>query len=152
MHNHVDAGHDRPEVLLGKAMAVGRELAELLRSDCLGLLPHRNRMLAGTVERYAGDRSIMAPMFRGPLDGLIDLLARLIDEASVETVVPVVIGADKDGEIHAEHVVRDVAAEARPLLAARDLAVQLAGLIDRVADIVAADHAIIALISERAGR
>lgn len=150
-----NSDHDalvRPECLLSTAMGVGRELSILLR-DQEGFFAHRDRVLVGTVMRASANRAVLEPAFRGPLEGLVDKIDRVLAAAAVSRTETVVVATDEDGDlIYAERIIRFIPDEIQPLVKARELATSLATLIDRTWDVVEAERATLLILGGRASR
>jgi hypothetical protein len=144
--------HDRPGLILAEAMAVGRRLAALLDDDCGGALDRRGVELPTTVAAQARSRDITDPGFGSALEGLVTLLDAQIHAGAIERIETDIVGADEDGPIYADRRVWTVPDALQPLVEARDLALRLAGLIEEVRDIVAADVAVMRMRQEVAGR
>jgi hypothetical protein len=131
--------HDRPEVALGRAMALAREIARMIRGECASLLDARARGVATTVACAAEERAIWQDRYAGPITGLGEVLDRLVAASVGPVETTVVVDHDEHGPVSRREL-RDLP-DAR-LVALRDRVCSLSAALEAVRDIVAADEAV----------
>lgn len=136
----IGAAYEAPGALIAKAMDEARTLARLI-AEADGAIDPRLR----TVARLSDERRIADPLYEGPLAELIDGLERDIAAATRIEIRTVERGWDEHGATYDDEQVHVVDAAAAPLVPVRDRARAVAGVIDRIRDIIAVDRALDAL-------
>lgn len=88
----------------------------------------------------AEDRRIADQMFAGPLASLVDRLDRAVADTTRTVMRTVERGHDADGPIYEDEPETVIDPITAPLVALRNRARHVAGLLDRARDIAAADE------------